>query len=135
VRDFTDGAGIARVPVQWSDDELDRVHEFVDGLLQDAATPVSRGVEQPATPETGGEGAGPETATERPYDPENPPSEVLEAAIDRAKAIEDRDLTTELLRAGYEGNASSVQPDTKRRRLVTAWLAAGWLPDAGTTAR
>lgn len=64
----------------------------------------------------------------RPYDPKHPPSEVLEAAIDRAAAILDGQLDAELEAVG-QTPVVSHKPDTKRRRLCQAWFVAGWVPE------
>lgn len=63
-----------------------------------------------------------------PYDPKHPPSEVLEAAIDRAQQIPDDQLDAELTAVGQVPVAGH-KPDTKRRRLCQAWFVAGWVPD------
>lgn len=64
-----------------------------------------------------------------PYDPKHPPSEVLEAAIDGAKAIADDQLDAELAAQGQTVIATH-KPDTKRRRIVQGWFVAGWVPDS-----
>lgn len=63
-----------------------------------------------------------------PYDPQSPPSEVLEAAIDRAKAIPDDQLDATLAELG-QSVIERHKPDTKRRRIVQCWFVAGWLPE------
>lgn len=111
-------------------------------ILHDPTTPISRGVEAP--PGRSDDAQGPESSTEphsapselapdvEPYDPKNPPSEILEAAIDRAKAIPDDALVDELLAVDQdpveEGEPGS-SPDMRRRRLVLAWLVRQWRPE------
>lgn len=63
-----------------------------------------------------------------PYDPKHPPSEVLEAAIDRAQRIPDEQLDAELTAVGQKV-VDNHRPDTKRRRIVQAWFVAGWTPE------
>lgn len=107
-------------------------------VSQGPATAVSRGVEAP--PGGSGDGGDPETSTGahsappevEPYDPKNPPSEILEAAIDRAKAIPDDELADELLAVDQdpvEDGAPGSSPDMRRRRLVLAWLVRQWRPE------
>lgn len=97
---------------------------------QEAATEAPGGVDGDEA--TDGEGDQPDGDTGEtsapPYDPKNPPSDVLEAAIDRARAIPDDQLDGELEAIGQKVIASH-KPDTKRKRLVQGWFVAGWTPD------
>ena len=97
-----------------------------------AAEPESEAVEPDGAVEAESEPAG-DPAPERPYDPRHPPSDVLEAAIDAAAAIPDDELDGHLTSVG-QTLVDRQQANTKRRRLVQAWLVAGWMPTGETSA-
>lgn len=85
----------------------------------------------PGTPPEPANGDGPQSAPAGdgpPYDPTDPPSDVLEAAIDRAQAIPDDELDAALTEAG-QAVIERSKPETKRKRLCQAWFIAGWTPE------
>jgi hypothetical protein len=114
VRDFLDGAGIPRVPAQWTDEQTETVDEYLDHLATTNQDPASSST----APAAGSDASGaPEGAPEQETATQDP----LQEIIDAVEAMSPTEVEQALIDADVAGDGMGT--DAERRRVLAAYRA------------